>query len=115
MKSKTIDINKILQIETADSPFKRSVGLMYRKNLEPDSGMLFVFPDSNQRSFWMKDTHIPLSIAYIDEKGIITNIENMNPLETIGVKSSRPCRYALEVNQGWFEKNGISAGDKIKL
>ena len=115
MKPKTIDINKILHIETADSPFKRSVGLMYRKKLDPNSGMLFVFPDSDQRSFWMKDTHIPLSIAYIDENGIITNIEKMNPLETTGVKSSKPCKYALEVNQGWFAKNGISAGDKIKL
>ena len=115
MKPKTIDINKILHIELADSPFKRSLGLMYRKKLEPDVGMLFVFPNSEQRSFWMKDTHIPLSIAYIDEKGIITNIENMDPLDVTGVKSSKPCKYALEVNQGWFEKNGISAGDKIKI
>ena len=115
MNSKTIDIHKILHIEEADSPLKRSLGLMYRKSLDQDSGMLFIFPDSNMRSFWMKDTHIPLSIAYIDRKGIIINIEDMKPLEVASVKSSGPCKYALEVNQGWFEKNGISVGDKIKL
>ena len=102
-----------LEIETADTPFKRSVGLMYREELSPESGMLFIFPENQEQSFWMKDTHIPLSIAYIDEDGIIINIEDMEPLSLNSVTSSGPCKYALEVNQGWFEENGIQAGSKI--
>ena len=105
--------NSPLDVEIADTPFKRSLGLMNREALDKDSGMLFVFPDQKSRSFWMKDTHIPLSIAYIGEDGVIINIENMEPLSTNSVKSSAPCRYALEVNKGWFENNGIKPGDVI--
>ena len=115
MKTKTINIHDILHIETANTPFKRALGLMYRKNLDNDCGMLFVFPSESSRSFWMKDTHIPLSIAYITSNGIITNIENMEPLSTDGVKSKGPCKYALEVNQGWFESQNIKPGDRVIL
>ncbi len=103
-----------LNIEIADTQLKRSLGLMYREDLEPESGMLFAFPQSQDLSFWMKDTHIPLSIAYIDENGIIINIEDMAPLSLDSVTSNEPCRYALEVNRGWFEENGINAGDQIR-
>ena len=103
-----------LNLEIADTPLKRSVGLMYRKELEPDSGMLFVFPENDTQSFWMKDTHIPLSIAYINEDGVIINIEDMEPLSLNGVPSLGPCKYALEVNKGWFEENGIQAGDHLR-
>jgi len=106
--------NASLNIEIADTQLKRSLGLMYRKELEPESGMLFIFPENKDLSFWMKDTHIPLSIAYINEEGIILNIEDMVPLSLNGVPSSGPCKYALEVNQGWFEQNMIQAGDKIR-
>ena len=103
-----------LNIEFADTPLKRSLGLMYRQQLDSGSGMMFVFPEKKEHSFWMKDTHIPLSIAYINEDGVIINIEDMEPFSLDGVKSSGPCRYALEVNQGWFEENGIQTGDQIE-
>ena len=102
----------ILDVELANTPLKRSLGLMYRKELPFNSGMLFVFPQSKNLSFWMKDTHIPLSIAYIDENGFIKNIENMNPEDITSIKSKSPCRFALEVNQGWFKKNKIQADRK---
>tara|TARA_R110001583_G_scaffold38874_3_gene125183 strand:+ start:1024 stop:1395 length:372 start_codon:yes stop_codon:yes gene_type:complete len=105
--------NKNLHIELANTPLKRSLGLMYRKKLDPNMGMLFIFPENNKKSFWMKDTHIPLSIAYINEDGVILNIEDMDPFSLDSVLSMGPCRYALEVNRGWFKKNGIQAGDQI--
>tara|TARA_Y100001963_G_C6716470_1_gene416876 strand:+ start:334 stop:744 length:411 start_codon:yes stop_codon:yes gene_type:complete len=107
------DVN--LDVEIADTPFKRSLGLMHREKLEPDSGMMFIFPDKKEHSFWMKDTHIPLSIAYIDNDGVILNIEDMEPRSLDSIKSNGPCQYALEVNKGWFEKNGIQAGDGVML
>ena len=107
--------NSRLKIETAVSPFKRSMGLMYRKKLDPESGMLFIFPENKVQSFWMKDTHIPLSIAYVNEYGMILNIENMEPFSLNSVRSVMPCKYALEVNQGWFEENGVQVGDQIKI
>jgi len=106
--------NANLSVELADTPLKRSLGLMYRKELNPDSGMLFTFPEKNEKSFWMKDTHIPLSIAYVDEDGMIINIEDMEPLSLNGVPSAEPCKYAIEVNRGWFDQNGIHAGDKVE-
>jgi hypothetical protein len=106
--------NANLNIEFADTPLKRSLGLMYRQELDNNAGMLFVFPNKKDHSFWMKDTHIPLSIAYINEDGMILNIEDMEPLSLDGVKSAGPCKYALEVNQGWFEENGIQAGDQVE-
>lgn len=112
LKETTIK-NKNLEIEIADTPLKRSLGLMYRKSLAPNSGMLFKFNKEKPLSFWMKDTHIPLSIAYLNKDGVIINIENMNPFSLDGVKSMVPCKYALEVNQGWFEQNGIKAGDQL--
>ena len=113
---KNLSINgNYLDVEIADTPLKRSVGLMYRKNLDPESGMLFVFPESKSRSFWMKDTHIPLSIAYINEEGVITNIQNMDPLSLDSVPSKGNCRYALEVNKGWFDNHQIIPGDKVEI
>ena len=113
---KNLSINgNHLEVEIADTDFKRAVGLMYREELEENSGMLFVFPDSRERSFWMKDTNIPLSIAYMNNRGEIINIEHMNPHDLSGVKSIRPCKYALEVNQGWFESKKIKPGNKIRI
>jgi len=115
MKNNKLSINgKMLSVELANTPFKRSIGLMHRKYLDSESGMLFIFPENKKLSFWMKDTHIPLSIAYINVDGIITSIENLAPYDNSSIKSQTPCRYALEVNQGWFEKNKINVGDKIK-
>ncbi len=97
----------------ADTP-TRQLGLMYRNFLPPNAGMLFSFPDSSDRSFWMKNTYIPLSIAYIDEQGVILNIEDMEPQNLDGVRSVGPAMYALETNKGWFDEHGISAGDIVQ-
>jgi uncharacterized protein len=113
VSQKLVINGNILEVELANTPLKRSLGLMYRSELPFNSGMLFVFPQSKNLSFWMKDTHIPLSIAYIDENGFIKNIENMNPEDITSIKSNSPCKFALEVNQGWFEKNKIRTGDKV--
>jgi uncharacterized membrane protein (UPF0127 family) len=103
-----------LQIEIADTDIKRSQGLMYRRKLDTNSGMLFVFPQDQHMNFWMKNTYIPLSIAFIDKQGKISEILNMKPLDDSIIYSSKSkARYALEVNLGWFNKNSINAGCRI--
>jgi uncharacterized protein len=106
-----------VRVEIADGPFERARGLMYRTVLGEDRGMLFVFPREQQLSFWMKDTLIPLSIAYIDSKGRITDILDMKPLDDKPPHyvSSEPVQYALEVNQGFFEERGVRVGDHAEL
>jgi uncharacterized membrane protein (UPF0127 family) len=86
---------------------------MFRESLALGAGMLFIFPDSGPRSFWMKNTYVPLSIAYLNENGKILNIERMIPFNLAGVKSVGHAKYALEMNQGWFHKNGIRVGDTV--
>jgi hypothetical protein len=102
-----------LYIEIADTPIKREYGLMDRKTLASNHGMLFKFPQSNRLSFWMRNTYIPLDIAFINEDGKISQIEKMYPLSTRSIRSNSDCRYALEVNTGWFKNNNIKVGDKI--
>ena len=103
-----------LQIEIADTDQKRSQGLMYRKKLDANSGMLFVFPSEQYMRFWMKNTYIPLSIAFIDRQGKILEIQDMKPLDDSIIYSSKSkALYALEVNQGWFDKNSINTGCRI--
>jgi uncharacterized membrane protein (UPF0127 family) len=100
-----------LLVEIADTPRKRSIGLMFREKLEDDRGMLFVFPEEDYLSFWMKNTKIPLSLGYFNKDGILLEIHHMKPNQTHTTYSSRSkAIYALEVNQGWFEKNGIQEG-----
>jgi len=101
---------KRLFVEIADTPYKREIGLMKRKNLDKNSGMLFRFKNSNNLSFWMKDTYIPLDIAFLNDSGKILQIEEMIPLSTRAISSKYPCRYALEVNRDWFKDNGIGVG-----
>jgi uncharacterized membrane protein (UPF0127 family) len=103
-----------LAVEVADQPDERVRGLMYRDSLGADSGMLFVYTDDAERRFWMKDTRIPLSIAYLDAGGRIVKIADLQPLNETGVPSGRPARYALEVNQGWFAKNGVVEGSVVE-
>lgn len=102
-----------LQTEIADTQAKRAKGLMLRTTLGTDAGMLFVFPDNQIRCFWMKNTLIPLSIAYIDNQGKILEIADMFPLDERPVCSKKEARFALEVNQHWFKKNLITVGDRI--
>jgi len=107
--------NTRCSVEIADSEILRNKGLMFRKSMDEDQGMFFIFPDVSERGFWMKNTHIPLSIAFIDELGCIINIENMTPYDLNSKYSSHPAKYALEMNAGWFEKNNIYPGDKISI
>ncbi|MFP4560676.1 MAG: DUF192 domain-containing protein [Thiohalorhabdus sp.] len=105
-----------LEVEIAATPGDRKQGLMGRNRLGADRGMLFVWPEADHRAFWMKNTPLPLSIAFLDEKGRVLNIEQMAPLrEDVHYRSRRPAQLALEVNQGWFEERGIERGDQIRL
>jgi uncharacterized membrane protein (UPF0127 family) len=89
---------------------------MFRSRLEKDSGMLFVFDREQMLDFWMKNTSIPLSIAYIDSEGIIREIYDMKPLDiSVSYPSKYPARYALEVNRGWFSRKGIRKGSRLIL
>tara|TARA_A100001011_G_scaffold142995_1_gene150983 strand:+ start:1268 stop:1666 length:399 start_codon:yes stop_codon:yes gene_type:complete len=110
-----VRINGIpIDIELANTFESRQRGLMNRDALPHDAGMLFAFPDCSQRNFWMRNTYIPLSIAYISEDNEILNIENMYPFDERHTPSAGPAKYALEMNQGWFENNGISVGDLVE-
>tara|TARA_Y100000310_G_scaffold154160_1_gene153732 strand:+ start:671 stop:1108 length:438 start_codon:yes stop_codon:yes gene_type:complete len=106
--------NRDIDVEIADTPLLRDTGLMHRNRLSPDCGMLFCFPDSSVRGFWMKNTYIPLSIAFIDEEGIIVNIGDMSPHDLNSVFSLGDAVYALEMDRGWFDRNEISQGDSIQ-
>ena len=103
-----------LTVEVVDTPEGIRRGLMYRKSMDKNHGMLFMMPQPRYQSFWMKNTHLPLSIAFIGDDMRIINICKMKPLDTgPRYRSKKKCRYALEVNQGWFEENGIQAGDRV--
>jgi len=101
--------------EVADDPDEKTIGLMGRTELAEGEGMLFVFSRPQPMGFWMKDTLLPLSIAYINRDGIIREIHDMQPLDESPIPSLfADLVYALEVPQGWFAKNGILAGDKVE-
>jgi uncharacterized protein len=106
-----------VRVEIADDASERARGLMHRTALAENRGMLFVFPDEEVLSFWMKNTLIPLSVAFIDSEGRIVDIQDMKPLddEPPSYVSSEPARYALEVNQGFFEEHGVKVGDRAEL
>jgi uncharacterized membrane protein (UPF0127 family) len=104
-----------LTAEVARTPEQRRQGLMNRKTLGKDRAMLFVFEKDQKLSFWMKDTSIPLSIAYIAKDGTIKEIHRMRPYSEKAVKSDHYVRYALEVNQGWFEKRGVEPGERVEF
>jgi uncharacterized membrane protein (UPF0127 family) len=108
---------KQISAYVADEQAERAEGLMFVKDgeLKENEGMVFVFPNSQQLSFWMENTLIPLDIAYLDETGKILNIRQMDPLDRSPQPSAGQARYAVEMNVGWFEKNGIEAGEKFDL
>jgi hypothetical protein len=110
----TIDGKKIV-VEIASSPETREKGLMFRKSLPENQGMLFIFDYPQQVNFWMKNTFIPLDIAFINAKGVITEIRQMKPHDLTPVESkSNEVFYVIEANVGWFAKNKLSAGMKVK-
>ncbi len=105
-----------LTVELATTPAARSCGLSNRFKLPKNQGMLFVFPDLQQWTLWMKDTCIPLSVAFLDDSGQIVNLQNMTPMQTEKIYySSQPVRYALEVNKGWFDAHEIEIGDTVEM
>ena len=106
---------KVITAEVADETPERTAGLMFREKLDPDSGMLFVMPRPDRAAFWMKNTLIPLSIAYIDPSGTILEIHDMKPQDEKTIPSVFPTvAYALEMEQGWFAKAGVNPGEKLK-
>ena len=109
----TINGQKIVA-EVASTPDDRATGLMNRFSLQPDHGMLFVFERAESLSFWMKNTFIPLSIAFLDPDGRIVNIEDMAPQSEATHWSKGPALFALEMRKGWFRERGIKAGDRVE-
>ena len=105
-----------LIVELAATPEARVCGLSNRFRLFADHGMLFIFPTLGPRTFWMKDTFISLSIAFLDDNGRIISIQQMAPMQTNKrYRSLQPVRYALEVNQGWFADHGIGIGNTVEM
>jgi len=104
----------VIRAEVASTMGTRSQGLMRRKSMAQGAGMLFVSEQSATHCMWMKNTLIPLSVAFIDERGEIVSIADMQPLDETTHCAAHPARYALEMNQGWFKKRGISPGTVIQ-
>ena len=110
----TVQVNgATLTLEVARTPEERAMGLMNRKSLNPSHGMMFVFEREKKLSFWMKDTTIPLSIAFVGNSGVIREIQDMEPLSLDPVLSTYSVRYAIEVERGEFQRLGITPGDRV--
>jgi len=101
------------RVEIADTELARRNGLMHRESMPADQGMLFSYDRPRRLSFWMKNTKIPLDIAFIDEGGVIFQIEQMQPFDEGHTVAVREARFALEMNAGWFKDHGVRVGDKV--
>jgi len=106
---------KVLYLEVAETPEELKKGLMFRESLPESTGMLFVFPREDYLSFWMRNTYIPLSIAFLDSRGVIVDIQKMKPLDEKPHISRKKASLAIETNEGWFQKNNIHPGDTFKI
>ena len=104
-----------LAVEAACTPQQREIGMMYRRSLKADEGMLFVFPHDEVLSFYMKNTYVPLSIAFIKANGVIANIAHMEAHSLEPHRSRTECRFALEMPLGWFSSNGVAEGSKVVI
>lgn len=102
-----------IDAQVAATPQERQTGLMHRKEMPQHEGMLFVFEQPAQQCFWMKNTLLPLTAAFVDDDGTIVNLADMKPQTLDSHCSVKPVRYVLEMNQGWFAKKGIKAGAKL--
>ncbi|MFH1038383.1 MAG: DUF192 domain-containing protein [PVC group bacterium] len=108
--------DRTVAVEIALTGPQMEQGLKFRRSLSEDRGMLFVYPEPVRASFWMKDTHLPLSIAFINREGIIIGIQEMEPdNDQRRYSPPRPVLCALEMNRGWFEKNNIKVGDTVVI
>lgn len=103
----------LIRAEIADEEGERQIGLMHRPSMPANEGMVFVFERPEQQCFWMRNTLIPLSIAFLDDEGRIVNIEEMKPLSDDSHCSKKPVRFVLEMNKGWFDKRGLKPGSVI--
>jgi len=103
----------LIHAEVAADMASRSQGLMFRKSLGPNAGMVFIFDEEAQHCMWMKNTLLALSVAFLDASGTIINIENMAPQTEDTHCAKRPARYALEMERGWFASHGIKPGTKL--
>ena len=104
-----------LSVEVADDSQERGQGLMNRQSLPDDAGMLFIWPDDTENGFWMKDTLIPLSIAFVTAGGVVIDVQDMEPQSEEFHRAPRPYRYAVEVNEGWFGDNDVRVDDLLQL
>jgi uncharacterized membrane protein (UPF0127 family) len=113
----TIDLTAgmhVIRAEVAQTPTQQAIGMMFRKEMGANEGMLFVNTQPELRCFWMRNTLIPLSIAFIADDGSIVNVADMQPQSDASHCSAKPVRFALEMRQGWFAKRGIQAGFKLR-
>lgn len=104
-----------LEVEIADDGAERAQGLSSRESLPENSGMVFIYAEDHLGAFWMKDTYVPLSIAFVAADGTIIDIQDMEPLTEDLHRPPDVYRNAIEANQGWFERNGISVGDTVAI
>ncbi|MDB5889661.1 MAG: hypothetical protein JWP47_492 [Polaromonas sp.] len=103
-----------ISAQIAATPLQRQIGLMSRKAMPQHEGMIFVFEQPAQQCFWMKNTPLPLTAAFLADDGTIVNMADMKPLALDAHCSAKPVRYVLEMNQGWFKKKGIKAGTRLQ-
>ena len=103
----------LIRAEVADNMSARTTGLMHRKSMAQNAGMVFVFEENAAHCMWMKNTLIPLSVAFIDDRGGIVNIADMEPHSEASHCATRPVRYALEMNRGWFAARGVKPGSRL--
>jgi uncharacterized membrane protein (UPF0127 family) len=102
-----------INAQVAQTPEQRSTGLMFRKDMSQAEGMLFIFEQPSPQCFWMKNTLLPLTAAFVADDGTIVNLADMKPQTTDSHCSAKPVRYVLEMNQGWFAKKNLKAGFKL--
>ena len=103
----------LIDTQVAATPEQRSTGLMFRKDMPQSEGMLFVFEQASEQCFWMKNTLLPLTAAFVADDGTIVNLADMKPQTTDSHCSTQPVRYVLEMNQGWFARKGVKPGSKL--
>jgi uncharacterized membrane protein (UPF0127 family) len=103
-----------IDAQIAQTPQQRQIGLMFRKEMPTHEGMLFIFDEPQKQCFWMKNTFLPLTAAFVDDDGVIVNTADMKPQSTESHCSDKPVRFVLEMNQGWFAKKKIGKGYKLK-
>lgn len=104
----------LIRAEVAATPQQQQIGLMHRRSMASNDGMLFVYEHAQKHCFWMRNTLLPLTIAFIDDEGRIVNLADMQPLDESPHCSAKPVRFALEMNQGWFAKRGFKAGAQLR-